>query len=150
MGRSGRSGQVLDKLREFEMKLIESQDESLLSGITLDLVQGVQECIVYALEKSWKTLQALSNGNNNNIDEIEQKKKANVLKSLCEDRALNEIQNCLKQWKEQIQTVLRRSGISDLSTVRKQIRFWEGKKAAIIIYALKLKLNKSIFWVTTF
>ncbi|ETO34737.1 cytoplasmic dynein, partial [Reticulomyxa filosa] len=169
---SGRSGQVLDKLRELEMKLIESQDESLLSGVTLDPVKGVQEFIdlcseeqksniVSALEKSWETLKALSNGNNNNIDEIEQK-KANVLKSLCEDRVLNEIQNCLKQWKEQIQTVLRRSGTSGLSTVRKQIRFWEGKKAAIVELEKQLqspgvqaslhvlKLNKSIFWITTF
>ncbi|ETO31576.1 hypothetical protein RFI_05544 [Reticulomyxa filosa] len=40
-----RSGQILDKLREFEMKLIESQNESLLSGVALDLVKGVQECI---------------------------------------------------------------------------------------------------------
>ncbi|ETN98521.1 hypothetical protein RFI_38971 [Reticulomyxa filosa] len=159
VGRSGRSGQVLDKLRELEIKLIESQDESLLSGVALDLVKGVQECIdlcnkeqksniniVNALGKSWE---ALSNGNNN--------KKANVLKNLCK------IQNCLKQWKEQIETVLRRSGTSDLSTVCKQIRFWEGKKAAVVelqspgVQAslqlqlkLKLKLNKSIFWITTF
>ncbi|ETO00785.1 hypothetical protein RFI_36655, partial [Reticulomyxa filosa] len=153
IGSSTSGSGVLDKLIELEMKLIESQDESLLFGIALDLVKGVQECIDLCIEEQKSNinivnaLKALSNCNNNNNNN---NNKTNVLKSLCEDRALNEIQNFLKQWK----TVLRRSGTSDLSTVGKQIRFWEGKKSAIVELQSSgvqaLQLNKSIFWIIKF
>ncbi|ETO32693.1 hypothetical protein RFI_04423 [Reticulomyxa filosa] len=54
---SGRSGQVLDKLKELEMKLIESQDESLLCGVALGPVKGVQEFINLCSEEQKSIIQ---------------------------------------------------------------------------------------------
>lgn len=110
---------VLDKLRDLENTLLETQEETSLPTVSLEAVEEVTQFVEALPEEKKQEYRS-------NPDEIEFPEELN-------DRAVTEkVQKRLRQWRDQITNVLRaRRQISKTGTVQQEIRFWRAKQQAL-------------------
>ena len=118
---------VLEKLRELELKLAESQDETKFQDVVLEATGGVTEWLETLDENERNMIIRDGKYDNDKIPDI-----------LKEQSSLNEIQKRMRRWREEILTVVRKKS-AITGTVSQQIKFWESKSHAISQIEKELK-----------
>lgn len=110
---------VLDKLRDLENTLLETQEETSLPTVSLEAIDEVAQFVESLPEEKKEEYRA-------NPELIEFPDALN-------ERAVTEkVQKRLRQWRDQITNVLRaRRQISKAGTVQQEIRFWRAKQQAL-------------------
>eukprot|EP01083_Nonionella_stella_P096780 272139_1 len=115
---------ILDKLRELELKLLESQDEATYNVVSLEPIPEIS---------TW--LEGLNDTDKQAIIDSHIKGKSidiEIPPYLKEQKVLNTMLRKLRSWKDEITSVVRRNrGSSARTTVQQEIKFWKGKMAAI-------------------
>ena len=116
---------ILEKLRELELKLMESQDEAKFADVSLEPITEI---------KQW--LDGLGTAEKKVIIRAHQTQKYDVEipEYLQNDQlVIGKLLKRLHAWKEDIESVARRTRSSSgrLNTVQQEITFWKAKMAAL-------------------
>ena len=126
---------ILEKLRDLELKLLESQDEAKLPDVALEPIPEVG-----------KWLEGLNDTDKQAIADSHTKGKSvdiEIPAYLKEQKVLNTMLKRLKLWKDDITSVVRRNRSSQgrLNTVQQEIKFWKAKMTAIEQVEAQLKTD---------
>ena len=124
---------ILEKLRELELKLMESQDEAKLPDVSLEPITEIKQWLD-GLEAADKKAIIHSHTKQKYDVDIPEYLKNNQL-------VIGKLLKRLRVWKDDIGSVVRRNRPSSgrLTTVQQEIKFWKAKMAALEQVEAQLK-----------